>query len=144
MILTLRTIVQDDATSNNNPQHPAIIKVTPTIVALRTFIWIILLQYHTTCLTGKKLEVNNRPGYRASWAPHGEPYWYIGPAMEHYRYHKIYFLKTISERISDTVELFLNKLSIPKISYTNAAIHLAQDLIHSPSNPVLARPLMTL
>ena len=31
---------------------------------------------------------------RASWAPHGEDGWYIGPAPEHYRCVKIYFPET--------------------------------------------------
>ena len=60
---------------------------------------------------GKIVVLHNRPKDIASWAPHGEPVWYIGPAMEHYRFHKAYIPKTRAERISDTVDFFLRNLS---------------------------------
>ena len=58
-----------------------------------------------------KIVVNcDRPKDRASWPSHGEPDWYIRPAMEHYRCHKAYIPKTTVEQISDTVEFFPRKL----------------------------------
>ena len=53
---------------------------------------------------GTIVVMHNRPKYCASWAPHGENGWYVGPAMEHYRCHKAYIPKTRAERISDTVQ----------------------------------------
>ena len=79
---------------------------------------------------GTKVVVHERPGERASWAPHGEPVWHIGPSMEHYWWHKAYINDTRSERISDTLELFPKKFTTPNISYTDASINAAHDLIH--------------
>ena len=53
---------------------------------------------------GKRLVIHNRPNERASWEPHGEESWYIGPEMEHCRCHNTYIPKTRAERISDTVD----------------------------------------
>ena len=53
---------------------------------------------------GTLVFINNIPNNCTSWAPHGEVGWYIGPAIEHYRWHKTYIPKIIAERISDTVE----------------------------------------
>ena len=50
--------------------------------------------------------IHNRPNDRASWIPHGEDGWYIGPSMECYRCHKSYIPKTRVERISETVDFF--------------------------------------
>ena len=54
--------------------------------------------------TGTRVVIHNRPNDRALWAPHEEEGWCIGPAMECYRCHKAYILKTRAERIPDTVE----------------------------------------
>ena len=135
---------QDDPTSNNKPKYSATTKVIPTTVGLRTLTWIIWWKLHTNLPTSKNVVVNTRPGDRASWEPHGEPGWYIGPTKEHYRCHKTYIHKTIAQRISYTVEFFPKKLNMPNISSTNAAIHVAQYLVHALHNPAPASPLVTL
>ena len=109
------TMGQDAPTSNNQPQPPLEIKATHTTVGLKSPKWRVWLQQDTTRTTGKNVVAHNRPGGRASWALHGEPGWYIEPAMEHYRCHKKYFPKTTSERISDAVELFPKKFSMPNM-----------------------------
>ena len=40
---------------------------------------------------------------RASWAPHGVPGYYLGPAVDHYRCHRVWATQTAATRITDTV-----------------------------------------
>ena len=91
--------------------------------------------YNKTPLSppGTTVVVNYRPWDKASWAPHIEPGWYIGSAMEHCQCHKPYIPKTRAEMISDTVDLFPKKFNMPNISSADAAIHAAQDLQYTPS-----------
>ena len=93
---------------------------------------------------GTRVVINNNLKYRTSWEPHVEPGCYIIPDMDHYRCHKEKITKTRPERISDTVESFPRKFSMPKISSTDATIHAAQDLIHGLKNPAPFSPLATL
>ena len=53
------------------------------------------LEYnHTTlALLGTKVVIQNRPGERAYWEPHGKTGWYIIPYMEHYICHKSHLPK---------------------------------------------------
>ena len=46
-----------------------------------------------------RVVIHDRPKDRKSWAPNGEPGWYIVPAMEHYICHKAYIHKTIVENL---------------------------------------------
>ena len=54
--------------------------------------------------------------------------------MEHYRRHKTYTPPQKTDRISDTVELPPLKTIMPNMSYTDAAIRAAHDLIHALHN----------
>ena len=87
--------------------------------------------------------MHNRTNDCASWAPHGEDGWYIGPAMEHYRCHKEYNPKTRAERISDTVES-PKKYHMPRMSSVDATYHTVQDLIYILHNPSPTSPLVKL
>ena len=104
------------------------------------------LDYNQTPLspTGTIVLIHNRTNNRESWSPIGEPGWYIGPSMDHYRCHNTYIPKTRAERISDTVELFPRKLSMPNIPYTDFSIHALQDIIHALQNLESVRPLVAL
>ena len=46
---------------------------------------------------GCKVIIHEKPNQCASWAPHGQGGWYIGPAMEHYHCYKIYVQATGGE-----------------------------------------------
>ena len=73
------------------------------------------------------------------------PYvWYIGPFMEHYRYHKAYIPKSRAEKISDTVEIPPTKFNMPNIYFTDATIHVSQYLIHALHNPEHVSPIFAL
>ena len=134
---------QDAPTTNNKPQPPVIINILPTSVILHTLTWWIWLQHNTTCPTRENVVVHKILVYRASWGPHGKPGWSIGPAMDHYRQHRIYSTKKRTESIADTVGFLPKEFNMPKMSSTDADIHAAQDFICGLQNPAPASPLVT-
>jgi len=93
---------------------------------------------------GTKIISHDKPKDRATWAPHGEVGWYMGPAMEHYRCHRVYITKTRATRVSDTVDFFPQHFSMPKMSSADAATIAAQDLTHALLNPAPAAPYAAL
>jgi hypothetical protein len=82
-----------------------------------------LFDYSKTPLAppGTKVIIHEKPDHRGSWSPHGLNGWYVGPAMEHYRAHQVYFSTTGHERISDTVEFFPKHYKVPGLSSDDAA-----------------------
>jgi hypothetical protein len=70
---------------------------------------------------GTKVIIHEKPDHRGSWSPHGLNGWYVGPAMEHYRAHRVYGSTTGHEIISDTVEFFPKHCQVPGLSSADAA-----------------------
>jgi hypothetical protein len=68
----------------------------------------IMFDYNKTPLAPPVTEViiHKKTDHRGSWSPHGINGWYVGPAIEHYRAHRVYCSTTGHVRISDTVEFF--------------------------------------
>jgi hypothetical protein len=89
---------------------------------------------------GTKVLIHEKPATRESWAPHGDPGWYIGLAPNHYRCHKVYAINTGAERTSDTVEWFPTHVPMPHTNSADAATHAARDLIHALQHPAPASP----
>jgi hypothetical protein len=52
---------------------------------------------------GTRIIAPETPGRRITWAPHVQYGWYIGTALEHYRFYMVYITKTRSKRIVETV-----------------------------------------
>eukprot|EP00978_Attheya_sp_CCMP212_P038542 scaffold191999_cov45-Attheya_sp.AAC.1 len=77
---------------------------------------------------GTKIVSHDKLKDRTSWAPHGKVGWYIGPALEHYRCHRVYITKTRAVRVSDTVDFFPQTIRMPQMSSADAATLAAQDL----------------
>ena len=50
---------------------------------------------------------------RVLWGYHGVPYWYVGPAINHYWYLGIYTSETHKERITETLEVIPEVIPIP-------------------------------
>ncbi len=48
----------------------------------------------------------NGPDHRLSWDPHGDRAYYLGPALTHYRCHRVYVVSTRLERITLTLAHF--------------------------------------
>ena len=52
---------------------------------------------------GMLVVVLNSPEQRASWDDHGDKGFYVGPAEEHYRSHRVWCIRTNRTRVSDTI-----------------------------------------
>ena len=55
---------------------------------------------------GTKVLIYEAPRVRKTWASHGVEGWYLGPAEDHYRCHRVYVTRTRATRICRTVEFF--------------------------------------
>jgi hypothetical protein len=90
---------------------------------------------------GIKVQAHLRPEERDSWAPHTIDGWYIGPSLEHYRWHRIWIPSTNSERIIQTLTWLPHAINMPTATSTDIAIAVAQDLTHAlqqkDANPIL-------
>jgi hypothetical protein len=89
---------------------------------------------------GTRIVAHETPGKRKTWAPHGQDGWYIGPALEHYRFYTVYITKTRSRRVVETVEFFPHKFKLPSPSSSELATQAAADLTHALLNPQPAGP----
>ena len=52
---------------------------------------------------GIKIYVHARPELRKTFAPHATRAWYLGPALNHYRCHRVFIPSTNKERVAETV-----------------------------------------
>lgn len=93
---------------------------------------------------GTRILAHEKPSKRASWAPHGEDGWYIGPAPEHYRCYRVYIPKTRATRIVDTIEFFPHNSKMPHLSSADAAMRAAKDLTKALRNPHPATPFINI
>ena len=84
---------------------------------------------------GTRCIAHEKSSQRGTWAPHGQPGWYILAAPEHYRCYQIYIRKTQGTQICDTVEFFPTHCKMPKVSANDAAIYVANDLITELTKP---------
>jgi hypothetical protein len=93
--------------------------------------------YNATTLAppGTRVIIHDKPDKIGSWAHHGNNGWYVGPATEHYRAHRVYCSTNGHEKISDTVDLFTQHCKIPGISSVDAATITELDLIHALQHP---------
>ena len=80
------------------------------------------------CPPGCRALIHDSPGHRATWNAKGTDAWYIGPATNHYRCHRLYIPKTRSERISRTVDFFPHNCAVPFASPLDAATRAADSL----------------
>jgi hypothetical protein len=55
---------------------------------------------------GQLVVAHSPPASRASWDHHGVRAFYLGPALDHYRSHRVYIVKTGSYRVTDTLAHF--------------------------------------
>ena len=70
---------------------------------------------------GTKVVIHEKPDKRALWAAHGVNGWYLGPAVEHYRFYRVYDNNTRAERNADTVKFSLQHTKVPSIAANDAA-----------------------
>ena len=86
---------------------------------------------------GLQLMTHIDPQQRTSWGTHAEKGFYLGPAMNHYRCHRIWITKTQAERIAETVKWLPHagiKMPIPSQgALIQAAIEDLTNAIKSPN-----------
>ena len=95
------------------------------------------LNYNATplALPGTQVIIHEKPMVRGTWAPHGVKGWYLGPSMNHYRFHHVYITKKRVERDSEYVEFSPHNTPLPyKYSAENAIIA-AGELAYALQNP---------
>jgi hypothetical protein len=68
---------------------------------------------------GCKIVAHEKPAQRRTWAAHGQPGWFMGPAMKHYQCQNIYITAAASERIVDTLDVFPHNSPMPQMSSTD-------------------------
>ena len=54
---------------------------------------------------GLKLIINEKPSQRKTWAPRGTEGWYLGPALNYYRCHRVFCTKTQAEQVTETIHI---------------------------------------
>ena len=93
--------------------------------------------YHSNPLAppGCKLIAHETPAQRKTWAAHGVDGFYLGPAMEHYRCHRIYIPSTHSERVVETVDFQPTMCEKPIVSDVENAIIAATNLTKALQQP---------
>jgi hypothetical protein len=90
--------------------------------------------------TGTRIIAHETPNRRRTGAPHGKYGWYIGPALEHYRFYMVYISKARSERVVETVDFFPTEVPLPFPSSKELATQAAKQLTHALLNLILAGP----
>jgi hypothetical protein len=93
---------------------------------------------------GTKVLIHETPNKQRTWAVHGTDGWYLGGAPEHYRYYRVYAIKTRAERITQTLEFFPHYGKVPQLSSAGAAIRAVIELCWAIQNPAPASPLSAL
>ena len=68
---------------------------------------------HPIAPIGTRVLIHDKSAVRASWAPHGVPGYYLGPALQHYRAYRVWSTSTNTTRVTDTVAWFPYKLTVP-------------------------------
>ena len=77
---------------------------------------------------GCRCVVYEHPGHRRTWSSRGTDAWYLGPATDHYRCHRLYVPSTRSERIAKRVDFFPHNCSAPFATPQDNATHAAESL----------------
>ena len=90
---------------------------------------------------GAKLLIHENASVRESWAPHAVNGWYLGPALIHYRYYRVWTAETNSERIVDTVAWYPVHFKKLVSNSLDSAIATAQDLTRSLQEPKTNSPI---
>ena len=84
---------------------------------------------------GTKVVIHETVDQRDILAPHGIEGWYVGPSIEHYRFHKWYILSTKCVQDVLTLNWFPKQTPLPKVS--------TKDYLRQTASDMLAILLMT-
>jgi hypothetical protein len=105
-----------------------------------------LIDYNKTVFgpPGCKIIAHEKPSHRRTWEAHGQTGWYLGPAMQHYRFQNVYITATASERIVNTLYFFPHNSPMPQMSSTDRILMAAQDMTDSLNHPHPYIPFATI
>jgi hypothetical protein len=105
-----------------------------------------LVDYNKTAFSppGCNIIAHEKPSQRRTWAPHGQPVYSLGPAMNHYRFQNVYITSTASERIVDTLEFPPHNSPMPQLSSTERVLMAAQDMTDALKHPHPDVPFATI
>jgi hypothetical protein len=92
-------------------------------------------------LPGNCVIAHDKPANRDTWSPHGSDGWYIGPALESYRYFTVWIWDTQQTRITDTLSWFPSKVTVPLASSTDLVIAGINNIIQALTHPSTNSPL---
>ena len=93
---------------------------------------------------GIRVLIHEKPQQRKTWMPHAADGWYIGPALESYRCHRVWCWKTSAERICDTISWFPTKTTIPTASSADTILACLQQIVDCLQKPAAGSPLAPL
>lgn len=83
---------------------------------------------------GIRVKAHARPAQRQTWAPHTFDAWYVGPALEHYRFYTVWATKTRNLRIVNQLMWFPHH-SFPRLDNLDllrATVEDAIEVLRSP------------
>ena len=103
---------------------------------------------HPIAPVGMRIVLHEKPGQRATWAPHGVEGFYLGPALEHYRCYRGWVISTQRERVVDTVAWHPTTVHMPGSSERELLTKAIKDLqgaiiAHSSTLPSTQSPSLT-
>ena len=84
---------------------------------------------------GCRVIAHETPDQRKTWAPHAIDGFYLGPATEHYRCHRIYVPQSKSERIVETIQFYPKMCETPTLSTQENTVIAAHTLADALSKP---------
>jgi Reverse transcriptase (RNA-dependent DNA polymerase) len=93
---------------------------------------------------GIRVLVHEKPSARGTWAPHALDGWYVGPALDSYRCHRIWMWDTRAVRICDTITWMPTRVPMPTpSSHDVISEHLREivNLLQKPLSHVHLQPL---
>lgn len=111
---------------------------------MKLFVWSFRIYKTPLALPGIKVIVHNNVSTRESWGPHGKLAYYVGPAMNHYRYCRVYVQSTKKIITTDTIEYAEDNLfEIPYSSKEDQLLDAVEDLqsILKEEVPLTSHPL---
>jgi hypothetical protein len=89
---------------------------------------------------GTRFVAHEKKYQQASWDPHGDDGYYLGPELDHYRCYQVHITKTKGIWIVDTVEFFSSKTAMPQTSSKYITSIAAVELSNALQNPAPVAP----
>ena len=86
---------------------------------------------------GTKVIVHPDPKMCGTWELNSDVGWYVGPALDHYRFVMCYFPRTKTTRICDTVTFIPHEILIPKVSLEDHLRQAADNIVDLLTQPPL-------